>query len=96
MIPRGGTCKSCEEYLLWGDVVRASYRRYTGGTVILAEEPDEEEQDVSSDVQVPKKNAKKRSEKVGCTLFLLLFVFCSIQLEGAEKGAKDKEISCRT
>ena len=36
MIPRGGTCKRCNEYVLWGDIVRGCYRRRTGdrGTAI--------------------------------------------------------------
>lgn len=31
MIPRGGTCSQCLEYVLWGDIVRGCYRRRTGG-----------------------------------------------------------------
>ena len=27
MVPRGGHCKSCKEYVLWGDVIRGCYRR---------------------------------------------------------------------
>jgi structure-specific endonuclease subunit SLX1 len=27
MVPRGGHCKSCKEYILWGDVIRGCYRR---------------------------------------------------------------------
>ena len=27
MVPRGGHCKSCMEYTLWGDVIRGCYRR---------------------------------------------------------------------
>jgi hypothetical protein len=27
MVPRGGHCKSCKEYTLWGDVVHGCYRR---------------------------------------------------------------------
>ena len=30
MLPRGGECPSCTEYVLWGDVIRACYRQYTG------------------------------------------------------------------
>jgi structure-specific endonuclease subunit SLX1 len=37
MIPRGGRCPSCREYVLWGDVIRGCYRRYAGGTAV---EPD--------------------------------------------------------
>ena len=36
IIPRGGTCKRCNKYVLWGDIVRGCYRRRTGdrGTAI--------------------------------------------------------------
>jgi hypothetical protein len=27
MIPRGGDCKSCKQYILWGDIIRGCYRR---------------------------------------------------------------------
>ena len=27
MIPRGGNCKSCKQYILWGDIIRGCYRR---------------------------------------------------------------------
>ena len=27
MVPRGGHCKSCKEYTLWGDAIRGCYRR---------------------------------------------------------------------
>ncbi|KAF8813687.1 hypothetical protein BYT27DRAFT_7083185, partial [Phlegmacium glaucopus] len=27
MVPRGGHCKSCKQYTLWGDVIRSCYRR---------------------------------------------------------------------
>ena len=27
LIPRGGTCRECDTYVLWGDVVRGAYRR---------------------------------------------------------------------
>ena len=30
MVPRGGHCKSCKEYTLWGDVIRGCYRRMRG------------------------------------------------------------------
>ena len=26
MVPRGGHCKSCKQYILWGDVIRGCYR----------------------------------------------------------------------
>ena len=43
ILPRGGTCPSCSEYVLWGAVIRASYRRRTGGKVVAPELEEEEE-----------------------------------------------------
>ncbi|KAJ7647581.1 hypothetical protein FB45DRAFT_893830 [Roridomyces roridus] len=40
MIPRGGVCKSCRTYVLWGDIVRGMYRRSAGGTVQLEGDDD--------------------------------------------------------
>ena len=31
MIPRGGQCKGCQEYVLWGELVKGCYRREKGG-----------------------------------------------------------------
>lgn len=45
MIPRGGHCTSCRNYILWGDIVRGSYRRDTGGSV---PQPADDEQDEAS------------------------------------------------
>lgn len=28
LVPRGGSCKTCDNYILWGDVIRGSYRRF--------------------------------------------------------------------
>ncbi|KAG6857790.1 hypothetical protein H0H87_004206 [Tephrocybe sp. NHM501043] len=36
-IPRGGTCPSCNTYILWGDIVRGSYRRVAGGVSAVDE-----------------------------------------------------------
>ena len=46
LIPRGGECRSCHEYVLWGDVIRGCYRRAKGGVV----EPDEEDADDDENV----------------------------------------------
>ncbi|OJT12213.1 Structure-specific endonuclease subunit slx1 [Trametes pubescens] len=45
IIPRGGTCKSCHSYILWGDVIRGCYRRHQGGATPEnePEEPDDQE-----------------------------------------------------
>ncbi|KAF8516045.1 hypothetical protein JB92DRAFT_2716263, partial [Gautieria morchelliformis] len=48
LIPRGGTCKSCDNYVLWGDIIRGCFRRRTGdhGTIIeqsaIVEEAEQE------------------------------------------------------
>lgn len=45
LIPRGGECRSCHEYILWGDVIRGCYRRLKGGVVELEEELEDEDED---------------------------------------------------
>ena len=45
IIPRGGTCKSCNNYILWGDVIRGCYRRREGGVVPDAELEDADDRD---------------------------------------------------
>lgn len=40
LLPRGGTCPSCGSYTLWGDVVKASYRRHAGSGMIEEEEEE--------------------------------------------------------
>ncbi|TFK74609.1 hypothetical protein BDN72DRAFT_667420 [Pluteus cervinus] len=41
LIPRGGNCKGCNTYTLWGDIIRGSYRRQTGVVGNEAEDEDE-------------------------------------------------------
>lgn len=41
LVPRGGSCPSCGEYILWGDVVRGCYRRRSQGATVLAEDEDD-------------------------------------------------------
>ncbi|TFY67031.1 hypothetical protein EVJ58_g1893 [Rhodofomes roseus] len=43
MIPRGGQCRSCRTYVLWGDVIRGCYRRKGDDA------PDPEDSDVGLD-----------------------------------------------
>lgn len=45
LIPRGGECRSCHEYILWGDVIRGCYRRLKGGVVEPEEELEDEDED---------------------------------------------------
>ncbi|KAF5388783.1 hypothetical protein D9757_005670 [Collybiopsis confluens] len=40
MIPRGGSCPSCSNYVLWGDVVKGCYRRAAGGALSVEEEEE--------------------------------------------------------
>ncbi|KAJ6593654.1 hypothetical protein B0H19DRAFT_1091410 [Mycena capillaripes] len=42
MIPRGGHCKSCRAYVLWGDIIRGMYRRSAGGALPEQEEGDDD------------------------------------------------------
>lgn len=46
LVPRGGTCKVCGNYTLWGDVIRGSYRRRAGAVA------EEEEEDADVEVEV--------------------------------------------
>ncbi|KAJ6602178.1 hypothetical protein B0H10DRAFT_2230287 [Mycena sp. CBHHK59/15] len=38
MIPRGGQCRSCHTYVLWGDIIRGMYRRSAGGATCEPED----------------------------------------------------------
>ncbi|KAG8966844.1 Slx4p interacting protein [Tulasnella sp. 419] len=51
MIPRGGTCGDCKEYVLWGDVVKGCYRRNKGvmGAVVEEAKDMSEEEEGSED-----------------------------------------------
>jgi len=40
LIPRGGSCPSCSEYVLWGDIVRGCYRRRSQGATVVSEDED--------------------------------------------------------
>lgn len=48
LVPRGGECESCHNYVLWGDVIRGCYRRSAGGIACGPE--DEGEADDESDI----------------------------------------------
>ncbi|KLO07825.1 hypothetical protein SCHPADRAFT_631328 [Schizopora paradoxa] len=66
IIPRGGTCPSCSEYVLWGAVIKASYRRRTGGKFVAPDLEDEEdikddnvaEDDCNSPIRKPTKKSQ--------------------------------------
>lgn len=51
LLPRGGNCRSCRSYVLWGDVIRGCYRRHQGGKVLQLEESDREEGTVEDGAQ---------------------------------------------
>jgi len=51
LLPRGGNCKSCKSYVLWGDVIRGCYRRHQGGKAPELEESDGEEDGVEAEAQ---------------------------------------------
>ncbi|PIL28766.1 hypothetical protein GSI_08810 [Ganoderma sinense ZZ0214-1] len=50
IIPRGGHCASCNDYILWGDLVRGCYRRREGGVTPEVEQDDGDEQDEDEDL----------------------------------------------
>lgn len=68
IVPRGGHCVSCRNYILWGDVVRGSYRRMAGDAVCEPEddvlpEDDGELFDSDSPNSFPTPPPLKRSPK---------------------------------
>ncbi|KAG6862348.1 hypothetical protein C0995_016046 [Termitomyces sp. Mi166 len=78
LIPRGGTCSSCNTYTLWGDIIRGSYRRMAGGTSVEIEEEEDlpnlsEDEPYASDSEVyselpsPNTKATKRKTKAMTT-----------------------------
>ncbi|KAG6898138.1 hypothetical protein C0992_004854 [Termitomyces sp. T32_za158] len=63
LVPRGGTCTSCNTYTLWGDVIRGSYRRMAGGTSIeIDEEGEEEDSHYQSEDELYASDSKPYSE----------------------------------
>ncbi|KAL1680464.1 hypothetical protein EV122DRAFT_207669 [Schizophyllum commune] len=52
LIPRGGHCRECKSYVLYGDIIRGSYRRAAGKAVVL-EDDDEDgngQEEVEEDI----------------------------------------------
>ncbi|QRV84899.1 structure-specific endonuclease subunit SLX1 [Ceratobasidium sp. AG-Ba] len=49
LVPRGGICKTCNKYVLWGDVIRGCYRRARGGLEKPASEQEDEEASEATD-----------------------------------------------
>lgn len=71
LVPRGGTCNECHQYVLWGDLIRGCYRRAEGGTGAVQLEV-EDELELSAEVLVegsttrrtgPKGKGKSRAPK---------------------------------
>ncbi|PPQ93680.1 hypothetical protein CVT25_012739 [Psilocybe cyanescens] len=67
MVPRGGHCVSCSNYILWGDIVRGCYRRLPPADP-SGEHPDVVTDDVfvsdddsEDQIKTPKAKRKKRS-----------------------------------
>ncbi|KAI0943467.1 hypothetical protein AcW1_002622 [Taiwanofungus camphoratus] len=44
-IPRGGECRSCRSYILWGDVIRGCFRRRGGANPVPESEADDEDEE---------------------------------------------------
>ncbi|KAH7106977.1 hypothetical protein BKA62DRAFT_223979 [Auriculariales sp. MPI-PUGE-AT-0066] len=58
MLPRGGECPDCQEYILFGDIVKGSYRRRLGHAVEAQPEPEQvdgPDEDESSEGEMPGK-----------------------------------------
>ncbi|KAJ7128931.1 hypothetical protein C8R43DRAFT_685516 [Mycena crocata] len=70
MLPRGGRCRSCNVYVLWGDIIRGMYRRSAGGAVCELEGDDdglflpdiESEVNSAPDHVLPRKSAKSKGK----------------------------------
>ena len=75
MVPRGGHCKSCMEYTLWGDVIRGCYRRMRSYSLTAHELSDNLEiQDTKSPLRRKKsvsprrrKSSKVKETQVPCS-----------------------------
>lgn len=68
IVPRGGECRSCQTYVLWGDVIRGCYRRKGGGAPASESDNDgddaeeELESESAEDVQPPPHLSKTKSK----------------------------------
>ncbi|KDN39782.1 hypothetical protein RSAG8_08574, partial [Rhizoctonia solani AG-8 WAC10335] len=52
LIPRGGVCEACDQYTLWGDVIRGCYRRARGGLQNPTSEQESEEDDNEDSIRL--------------------------------------------
>ncbi|CAL1710047.1 unnamed protein product [Somion occarium] len=62
IIPRGGTCRECHSYVLWGDVIRGCYRRAKDDATAV-EDPDTEEENERQDLIHEHSDASNASER---------------------------------
>ena len=55
IIPRGGTCRECHLYVLWGDIIRGCYRRQKNEADIVEDPDSGEDIELSggSDIESP-------------------------------------------
>lgn len=63
MIPRGGECSQCHNYVLWGDIVRGCYRRANGLHAGAAPPEIEEDPDLSESAMLAVSPLKKSTRK---------------------------------
>ena len=66
MVPRGGHCKSCKLYTLWGDVIRGCYRRMLPSDVIPLLDIDTDDMFLPDNLEIqgntPSSGRKQNSE----------------------------------
>ncbi|KAF9528467.1 hypothetical protein CPB83DRAFT_791449 [Crepidotus variabilis] len=66
IIPRGGQCNSCKGYILWGDLIRGSYRRQRALQLLQdgldAAPQDDDDLFVSDETEEDTSSKKKRSK----------------------------------
>ena len=51
MMPRGGNCRSCGTYTMWGDIIRGCYRRQAGGAIVTEEDEEASEEELNAAVE---------------------------------------------
>ncbi|GLB37298.1 putative catalytic subunit of the SLX1-SLX4 structure-specific endonuclease that resolves DNA secondary structures generated during DNA repair and recombination [Lyophyllum shimeji] len=62
IIPRGGSCPCCNTYILWGDIIRGSYRRMAGGILPKEDELYESDDDPYADATSPRSPVKESTK----------------------------------
>lgn len=64
MLPRGGTCASCGNYTLWGDIVKGCFRRHTGRVILDNQEEGDEEEDDEGVQELEEAEGVKEQEEL--------------------------------